>query len=513
MLFNSGTFLQFFAAFVLLYFCLRNHLGARNLLIVTASYLFYGWWDYRFLSLLIISSLIDYAVGLGLQRFTAPVPRKRLLIVSLVANLSILGFFKYFDFFVSSFAELLGRLGLQVEVSTLRVVLPVGISFYTFQTMSYAIDVYRGVIKPTRNLVEFFSFVSFFPQLVAGPIERAQHLLPQFSQTRHITRSDLREGVWLCLWGFFKKIVLADNFAPLVEMVYDHPRPGSLMVALATVAFGLQIYCDFSGYSDIARGTARLLGFDIMVNFNLPYAAANLREFWARWHISLSTWLRDYLYVPLGGNRQGTFRTYRNLFLTMLLGGLWHGAAWNFVAWGFWHGGGLIIYRWWAGLSASRVRQHKARAPENDASGGSRNSIQGTAASPLPHAPAEPGQTEAVRPSSNRRPKSWVGWCLTMAFVFYGWLLFRAGSWQQLLSLTGALGDFILLPWTANYCVVLAIFMAPLVAVQVWQYRMNDLLAPMRLPLWGRTLLQGALLISVVIFWQKDKVAFIYFQF
>lgn len=482
MSFNSGTFLQFLAAFILLYYSVRNHLQARNILVVAASYLFYGWWDYRFLGLLLFSSLLDYYLALALDRPTQARARRLLVWTSVGANLGILGVFKYYDFFAESLGQLLRGLGLEVEPATLRVILPVGISFYTFQTMSYTIDVYRGQIPASRDVVAFLAFVSFFPQLVAGPIERARHLLPQFKETHRITGAMLEEGLWLCLWGLFKKVVLADNLAPLVEMVYDHARPGGLMVGLATVAFGLQIYCDFSGYSDIARGTARLLGFDIMVNFNLPYVAANPREFWSRWHISLSTWLRDYLYISLGGNRRGQARTYRNLMATLLLGGLWHGAAWNFVAWGGWHGAGLLVHRWWL--------------DRRGVSAGGTNAAAASRQAPPPRWPM--------------RLACWVG---TMLFVFYGWLLFRAGSWHQIVSLTRSLGDSFLPPWTSSYGLNLAVFSAPLIAMQVWQFRANDLLAPVRSRPWVRGSLNGVLLIAIVLFWQTDKVPFIYFQF
>jgi D-alanyl-lipoteichoic acid acyltransferase DltB (MBOAT superfamily) len=345
MAFDTFVFLQFFVALLLLYWLVRRSLQARNLLIVAASYLFYGWWDYRFLALILFSSLLDFAVGLALEREAQPRRRKGWLLLSLTGNLGVLGFFKYYDFFVESFGALATKLGWPVEARTLNIILPVGISFYTFQTMSYALDVYRRQMPATRSLTNFLAYVSFFPQLVAGPIERAQHLLPQFERTRNLTRPMLEEGVWLILWGLFKKVALADNFAPLVEMAYEQPAATAPVVVLGTIAFGLQIYCDFSGYSDIARGLARVLGFDIMVNFDVPYAAASLREFWRRWHISLSSWLRDYLYISLGGNRCGEGRTYLNLLLTMLLGGLWHGASWNFALWGLWHGLGLAVER------------------------------------------------------------------------------------------------------------------------------------------------------------------------
>ncbi|MBI2928918.1 MAG: MBOAT family protein [Verrucomicrobia bacterium] len=466
MLFNSGTFLQFFAAFLLLFYLCRNNLGARNLLIVAASYFFYGWWDYRFLSLLVLTSLVDFFVGLGLERAASDKRRKLLLCVSLAANLSVLGFFKYFDFFVESFAALLERLHLPVHPRTLGIILPVGISFYTFQSMSYIVDVYRRQMKPTRSLVNFLAYVSFFPQLVAGPIERGHHLLPQFETTLRITRAMLAEGLWLALWGMFKKVVLADNLAPLVEMVYENPAATGPMVVLATVAFGFQIYCDFSGYSDIARGTAKVLGFDIMVNFNLPYSATSLREFWRRWHISLSTWLRDYLYVGLGGNRLGRARTYVNLLVTMLLGGLWHGAAWNFVLWGLWHGAGLALNRWW----------EEARGPQ-------------------------------------RRFSAALAWLLTMLCVLYGWLLFRAGAWAQVCSLHAALANWTLPSWWQSYLTNLLAFTLPLVLLQVWQARTGNLLVPLRQPAWTQAVLQGALLLAIVLFWEKKSTPFIYFQF
>jgi alginate O-acetyltransferase complex protein AlgI len=459
MLFNSGLFLQFFAAFLLLYFAVRNHLPARNVLIVVASYVFYGAWDYRFLSLLIVSSLVDFYIGLRMDRSEREVSRKRLLAASIAVNLGILGFFKYCDFFIESFADLLRAAGLQPNLNSLGIILPVGISFYTFQTMSYTIDVYRRELRPTRKLVDFLAYVSFFPQLVAGPIERARHLLPQFAEKRVITFEMVREGIWLSLWGLFKKVVIADNLAPLVESTYGAPQPTGPLVLLGTIAFAFQIYCDFSGYSDIARGVARILGFDIMFNFNLPYTAASLREFWQRWHISLSTWLRDYLYIPLGGNRQGPVRTRVNLLVTMLLGGLWHGARWNFVLWGAWHGTAL-------------AHQH-------------------------------------MRPP--RRDWSLAGWVWTMLIVLYGWLLFRAESFGHIAVLHRSFALWPAPP--SGYLLTLVIFTLPLVGMELWQRVKNDLLAPIRLPWPALALLQGTLLVGIVLFWTKPKVPFIYFQF
>jgi D-alanyl-lipoteichoic acid acyltransferase DltB (MBOAT superfamily) len=463
MLFNSGVFLKFFAGFLLLYWLVRNHLRARNILIVAASYLFYGWWDYRFLGLIFLSSVLDYAVGLGIARQTDARRRKLWLTLSIVANLGILGFFKYFDFFVTSLATLLQQLDIPFQTSTLRIILPVGISFYTFQAMSYTIDVYRGTIPACRNLVNFLAFVSFFPQLVAGPIERASHLLPQFERTLSINRAMLDEGVWLIVWGMFKKVVIADNLDPLVSMVYQNDTYSGPAVVLATVAFGFQIYCDFSGYSDIARGLARVLGFDIMVNFNLPYFAANIREFWQRWHISLSTWLRDYLYISLGGNRRGRARTYANLFTTMVLGGLWHGAAWNFALWGAWHGAGLI---------AHRMLETKS------------------------------GKTRTV-----------VGWLVTMLFVFYGWLLFRAQSFDQIAAMTRALSNWSAPNWIGSYLLNLAAFLTPLLLVEAWQFRSQNALVPLTLSRWPRAALQGVFLLAIILYWERTELPFIYFQF
>lgn len=505
MLFNSGAFLKFFAAFLLLYYLVRNHLKARNLLIVSASYLFYGWWDYRFLALLAFSSLMDFGIGLGLDRCQKPAKRKLLVTLSIVANLSILGFFKYYGFFVESFMELLAALGFPFDARTLRIVLPAGISFYTFQSLGYTVDVYRRDIRASRHLVHFLAFVSFFPHLVAGPIMRASRLLTQFEQTRRITLAMIQEGIWLGLWGMFKKVVLADNLAPLVEMVYGSEPASGPLVLLGTVAFGFQIYCDFSGYSDIARGAARILGFDLMHNFNLPYAATSVREFWRRWHIGLSTWLRDYLYISLGGNRGGAVRTYLNLFWTMLLGGLWHGAAWNFVFWGAWHGSGLIVHRLW-----NQRRNAGAGEPNGH------EKLNSPAAPPQLSAPqgAREGDVGArVGTHLDSRLGVFLSWILTMSFVLYGWLLFRAGSWTHVASLTRALGHFSWPTWTGSYVVNLAVFTLPLVAMEFWQKRTDNVLVSLTLPTWMQSILQGTLLVAITLFWEREKLPFIYFQF
>ncbi len=354
--FHSTLFVGFFVAVYALYLaCFRLPQGLRdripphrvqNLLLLVASYVFYGAWDWRFLSLIWLSTAIDFAVGIGLSRSDDPRVRKRLVAVSMLSNLGILGFFKYFGFFVSSATELLGALGLGLETRTLSIVLPVGISFYTFQSMSYAIDVYRGEMPATRNPFDFALYVAFFPQLVAGPIERGKWLLPQFQQPRTVTGQDVQTGLLWIAFGYVLKVGMADTLAPLVDHVFERPESVDGTAALAgIVGFTVQIYCDFAGYSLIARGLARTMGIVLMQNFRMPFLAESPREFWRHWHISLSTWLRDYLYVPLGGNRGGPLLTYRNLAITMLLGGLWHGAAWNFVIWGAYHGGLLAATR------------------------------------------------------------------------------------------------------------------------------------------------------------------------
>lgn len=343
MLFNSLTFFVFFGIVICLYYALPHRWQNRMLLV--ASYFFYGWWDWRFLSLIFISTVTDYLCGIQIHNQKSLQRKRTFLCISIITNLTLLGFFKYWGFFVESFVPLLSALGIYTNVATLHIILPVGISFYTFQTMTYSIDIYRGKIEPTHNFFDFALFVSFFPQLVAGPIERAKNLLPQIHNKRHFDKDQIFRGFHLIFWGLFKKVFVADNLGIIVDQVYANPAATGTEYVLATWAFAFQIYGDFSGYSDIARGTAKCLGIELMHNFKQPYFAVNPSDLWRRWHISLSSWLRDYLYIPLGGNRKGPWKTYRNLFLTMLLGGLWHGAAWNFVLWGAYHGIILSIYR------------------------------------------------------------------------------------------------------------------------------------------------------------------------
>lgn len=336
MLFNSLAFALFLPLVFGLYWLVgAQRLKSQNALILVASYVFYGWWDWRFLLLIFVSSIADYWIGIALDASRTHGRRRALLWSSLIINLGILGFFKYFNFFVDSFADLLRMAGMHADLPTLRIILPVGISFYTFQTMSYSLDIYRRELKPTRDPIAFFAFVSFFPQLVAGPIERARDLLPQFIAQRRFALHDARDGIRQMLWGFFKKMVIADNMAPHVQSAYaNHSDQTGAALALATFFFAIQIYCDFSGYSDIAIGSARLFGFRLCRNFAFPYFSRDIAEFWRRWHISLSTWFRDYVFIPLGGNRCGRGRQIWNVFVTFTISGLWHGANWTFVVWG-----------------------------------------------------------------------------------------------------------------------------------------------------------------------------------
>jgi len=336
MLFNSIDFAVFLPiVFVLYWFVTYKNLKLQNVLILVSSYVFYGWWDWRFLSLIVFSSFVDYLVGIGLMKTNDKTKRKLLLLVSIVVNIGFLGFFKYFNFFSESFAEAFTLLGQPFQPSRLNVILPVGISFYTFQTLSYSIDVYKRKLEPTRDFVAFFAFVSFFPQLVAGPIERASNLLPQFYRKREFKYNAAVDGLRQILWGLFKKIVIADNCAVYANDFFNNygDYSGSTLL-LGALFFTFQIYGDFSGYSDIAIGTARLFGFSLMQNFAFPYFSRDIAEFWRRWHISLSTWFRDYVYIPLGGSRGGTWMKIRNTFIIFVVSGFWHGANWTFIAWG-----------------------------------------------------------------------------------------------------------------------------------------------------------------------------------
>jgi alginate O-acetyltransferase complex protein AlgI len=473
MLFNTLTFVGFFIVVFGLYVVLNHR--RQNVLLLISSYIFYGAWDYRFLLLLMLSTCIDYAVGNAIDRQDNQKDRKRWLIISLITNLGILGFFKYFNFFADSLVDLASSLGFTVSPVTLQIILPVGVSFYTFQSMSYTIEIYRGRLKPCSSLFDFAVYVSFFPQLVAGPIERATHLIQQVITPRIVTLEKIGSGLALVLLGFFKKVVMADNLAPTVATIFS--KGGNYTgedVLIGTIFFAFQIYGDFSGYTDIARGIARMLGFDLMINFRQPYFARDPSDFWQRWHISLSSWLRDYLYIPLGGNRGSRWLTNRNLMLTMLLGGLWHGAAWNFVLWGLYHGLLLVGYRV---FSESRL-----------AAGASsqQSSLFGTIAATF----------------------------VMFLFTLYGWLLFRAQSGQQILEMTAALVHFTSFSPVVTQLAKLIFFAWPVVLLDYIQFRArDDEPALMRFPLALQAAGYAGLFIMFVMFGQYEGASFIYFQF
>ncbi|GAA4282105.1 MBOAT family O-acyltransferase [Gaetbulibacter aestuarii] len=340
MVFNSLAFFLFLAIlFSLYWFAFKKSVKAQNILILIASYFFYGCWDWRFLSLILLSTIVDYFVGIQIYKTENKILRKRWLWVSVLFNVGLLGFFKYYNFFVDSWTDLASALGYTIKSTwTLSVILPVGISFYTFQTMSYSFDIYYKRLEPTRNFLSFATFVSFFPQLVAGPIERASNLLPQIINKRIFKDKQIIEGMKLMLWGLFKKIAIADALAPMVDDIFTNyaSYPASTLV-LGICFFSFQIYCDFSGYSDIAIGTAKLFGVELMTNFKFPYFSRNIGEFWRRWHVSLSSWFRDYIYIPLGGSRVSKLKGIRNVFVIFLVSGFWHGANWTFIIWGAFH--------------------------------------------------------------------------------------------------------------------------------------------------------------------------------
>ena len=345
MLFNSFVFIVFLPIAFAGYWLIRQR-RLQNLWIVLVSYIFYGWWDWRFLGLIAFTSLCSFASGLLLKKFDGKRSKQKLIsAVNIIINLSILAVFKYLNFFVENLQILLSHIGIQIDWVTFNIILPVGISFYTFQALSYTIDVYQGKVRPTKDIIEFFAYISFFPQLVAGPIERATNLLPQFQRSRQFDYSKAVDGCRQMLWGFVKKMVVADNCAALVNQMWgDYLTLSSVQLFLLGVLFTFQIYCDFSGYSDIAIGCARLFGFNLMQNFNCPYFSRSIPEFWRRWHISLTTWFRDYIYFPLGGSRCVKWKIIRNVFIVWGISGLWHGADWTFVCWGCFHATLLAIY-------------------------------------------------------------------------------------------------------------------------------------------------------------------------
>ena len=552
MLFNSPEFVIFCALTYAAYLALPFR--AQNYMLLVASYIFYGWWDVRFLFLVVLSTTIDFWVGLMIDNgrlrvqqwllpavifalsavaFLAvnpaafgalvgghfgstPVATGRVLgwvlagaaaflscialvfwifaqmdeagrrfwclMVSLTTQLGLLGVFKYFNFFAESLAAAFTSIGIQSSALHLDIVLPVGVSFYTFQSLSYTIDIYRRQFKPTDRFFDFALFVAYFPQLQAGPIERARHLIPQLANPRRINLEQTARGLFLIVVGFFKKVAIADGVAPVVDHIFGSSgRISWIDIIIGTLLFSIQIYCDFSGYTDIARGISKLFGIDLIVNFNQPYFVTNPQEFWRRWHISLSTWLRDYLYVPLGGNRGGLFFVCRNLMVTMLLGGLWHGAAWNFVLWGFYQGGSLCIYRVW-----SQSRAGSSLKQENRVRAGVRYSLCRFAAG-----------------------------VAFLATICYGWLLFRAHSLAQIVHFSTTLvtdfGDLNYGGGTPRLSSLLGICV--LSAMEVAQNWSADPYFYRRIPVPARGLLIAAMIAITLMGMSNEPAQFIYFQF
>jgi len=471
MLFNTLEFSVFFAIVLALYYLLPHR--AQNFMLLAASYFFYACWDWRFVSLILISTAVDFYVGAWLHKCQDARRRKVILFWSILFNLGFLGFFKYFNFFADSLHTLMATIGFAIHPATLKVILPVGISFYTFQSMSYTLDIYRKEFEPTKSLGDFALSVAFFPHMVAGPIQRARSLIDQVEQPREITREGIAEGGHLIVWGLFKKMVIADNLSLTVDNIFASGTYTTSAVILGALGFALQIYCDFSGYTDIARGAARLLGFNLMLNFNLPYFARNPQDFWRRWHISLSTWLRDYLYFSLDGNRDGEGRTYRNLMITMVLGGLWHGASWTFVIWGFYHGSLLCLHR-----LATRFL-------------------------PLPMPQGRLGQTVW----------QWLSIVIMFAFTLYGWLIFRAADFPQLWAMTKALFAFHPDMDLVRGVIKLLFYGWPLLAVQLYQYRTGDLMILQKCPVLAQALFYLVCFYYIVILGVFDAQSFIYFQF
>lgn len=490
MLFNSFEFALFLPLVFLLYwFVFNRHLKWQNFFIVVVSYLFYGWWDWRFLLLIAFTTLCSWLSGVLIQKYrekreSNPTQINWAKVVSatnIILNLGILGVFKYYNFFVSTFVEAFASFDIHLQPTTLYIILPVGISFYTFQALSYSIDVYRKQLEPTKDIVSFFAYVSFFPQLVAGPIERATNLLPQFYQKRVFEYDKAVDGMRQILWGLFKKIVIADNCAVYVNNVFDNYElhTGSTLL-IAAIFFAFQIYGDFSGYSDIAIGTSRLFGFNLMRNFNFPYFSRDIAEFWRRWHISLTTWFRDYLYIPLGGSRVSKGKVIRNTFIIFLVSGFWHGANWTFVAWGAFH----------ALLFLPLIVLGKNRKNTNTVAEG------------------------RLLPSV----KEFGQMALTFSLVVIGWVFFRADTITEALDYIARIAspDIISVPWlmTRDFYLPLVGAIVVLVAVEWLQRNHHHGLGKLSIKQrWVRWLIYYGLIVAIFILQPGQETQFIYFQF
>ncbi|WP_233800094.1 MBOAT family O-acyltransferase [Paraburkholderia sp. HP33-1] len=476
MLFNSFEFLAFFGIFLASFFVLPRR--TQPVLLLVASYIFYMGWRPAFALLLAFTTIVDYTTALVMSGSERTVVRRAAMVTALTINLGILATVKYLDFAISNMVAAAGYFGYSLPQYALNLVLPVGISFYTFQSIGYTLDVYNRGVAAERNFLTYAQYVAFFPQLVAGPIERAGHMLPQFRKV-HLPRRENLSGLWLIGYGLFKKMCIADTLAPVVAGIYGHPSSfnGSYTL-LATVMFAFQIYCDFSGYSDIARGVARLMDFDLMVNFRQPYFSTSLTEFWRRWHISLSSWFRDYLYIPLGGSRGGEGRAIRNTVIVFVLSGVWHGAAWSFIIWGAMHGVGLAVERFW------------------------RNIV---------------GEAEA----EHARWRSVLGWVWTSAIVLAGWVFFRAGSLDNAMALFATMrhfgpldyGTFKMLNLASFEMLLLVVNLLILLVVDFHISNRLERLHRLRVRLYLPVVGGVALMYYIVLFGVFGRVDFIYFQF
>lgn len=474
MLFNSLDFLIFFPIVFLSYWLLTRR--AQNALLLASSYVFYAWWDWRFLGLIVFSSALDYGVGRGMAASEVPSRRRAFLALSLVSNLGLLGFFKYCNFFIASASDLLVAAGLEPNLRALEIVLPVGISFYTFQTLSYTIDLYKRQIEAETDPVAFFAFVAFFPQLVAGPIERASNLLGQFARDREFDPRTAASACGQIVWGLFKKVVIADTLAGFVDAAYTNPAAGGTELLLATIFFAFQIYCDFSGYSDIAIGCARLFGIDLMRNFAYPYFSRDVGEFWRRWHISLSTWFRDYVFIPLGGSRVGPLKLLRNALATFVLSGFWHGANLTFIVWGFLH----AIYFW----VGTRIL---AKRPAGELPGGA-------------------GRLPSLR--------SVVQMAITFVLVVFAWIFFRADSLTHATSVISAIATDTAWLDVLGYGKAKPKILIGVLLVLEWIYRghAHPFEAMMERPRLARGFAY-ALIVSIVLLGGSANAPFVYFQF
>lgn len=468
MVFNSQVFLVFFVVVYGLYLALPHR--GQNILLLVSSYFFYGWWDWRFLTLMVASTLADFFFANLIANSAHAGRRKLILGLSICLNLAFLGYFKYFNFFSDSLHTLLSSLGFDVSKRVLEIVLPPGISFYTFQAIAYMVDVYNGRLRPSKNLVEYALFISFFPHLIAGPIQRPDHLLPQVQEPRRFDATRFSNGLMLILTGLFRKCVVADQCALIANAAFSGSLgPANIgTVALGAYAFAWQIYGDFSGYSNIARGSAQLLGFHFMVNFKQPYLSTSIRDFWRRWHISLSSWLRDYLYVPLGGNRQSERKTYRNLFLTMLIGGLWHGANWTFVLWGALHGVWLAIERFFD-FDSERTA---------------------------------PGPA-----------KQWLKRFVIFHLVCLAWIFFRAPTMGAAIDFLGGLATWSVSENFHPLFLMLAVFSVPMFVLDLLENKRDEEFLTEKSSTVTQVVFGAALLFAVVLFSANSSAAFIYFQF